>query len=1177
MNKRFSTLWAVFVTSMMVMVAFNLLIGNDDEAMVSAEGSAVADEYGYTWINSDDPDPKVEYDWIDITSIGTPLKTNLDSYSYGRYLYRYAIDQQIGFDFPFYGQTFSDLQVYPNGVLGFAPSTYNYALYNYGGEFPSSYVYTPPGTIAPFWDMYGAPLTDDDTSDIWVYQGETEQEEKYWICSWANIYYYYNTQNIVGSTYQVILYESGLIHINIKHSNPYNTNYLTIGIQNLEMSVGTTYSYGDLSMIHDEMAIEFKQYRSEIQYVEWSDGYGEDDDIYPAMAGQGDFDHSGKVVIWSEKGLEYMKEVDMVIGPGEENIIFRYDFGSDSFRVVQDPTRMSVLNSNFCSATPVSTDPNHKVMLEFHFDFNFNWKRIDHVGVRFIIRGTGIKTENIMLDNQFRVVSHVKIVGNLTVEDSRGRLIGKGDWIRGGDTIHFFGMHREYADEAIPIQPPDMIQIGIKDSVGVTYFGKETSDLDTYIYIDPRYSDMDFKLTFENVSFEGDESDKVEVQTLYSTGFPVQIDSDSPGLPSQLQVLPDAETNQPQNYDDDYEVFISWNDAVDQSSGVTTYYYSVNRNKDQASEDDIRSAPKSTGNNIALVENLPEGVNRIYLWAEDLVGNTGEAIFVEVIIDFSGVEFGGFYPSTGIWNTQLRPTCSIFINDTLTGVDPLTIEYEISTTDKIGLVGNWQNIPDSYATSNSLRVVVSGFFKNGVKNWIRFRAQDLAGNPYVISDSYNVWVDAESPKYSISSHSEDEFHLNPFQEVRIMIADAESGVDASSIEYRITTRGQTKWTPWKSYKDGVDGNSVEVRIAETFRRGEENYIQVRAKDLAGNPISYSKAFNLKINTYPEIVITEPSTGDQLFDDEDIIFDASESFDVDGDLLTFTWLFSSSSDDTQIVLGEVARVKTRLSKGEYTITLIIKDRVNNEVQSFMVIEVNERIDIREPEVLDRRDSDLDGMENWYEDKYKLDKLVKDANEDPDGDGFTNIQEFGDGSKYGENLTNPRDPRSRPITEFIDEGEEDTNPFSENMLALWGILVLLILVVVVTMIVVKSKKDRQVKRIKTVRNMRKIMPSVSWDQITTTAYMAPYAQGPTLAAAAGPALPSAAPTEVDPSTALPPAEQAAQEQPPADQPVQADPQPAPADPQPAPAQPQPAPFDPQPTPAPQPAQPDYQPPQ
>ncbi len=887
------------------------------------------------------------------------------------------------------------------------------------------------------------------------------------------------------------------------------------GIQNEDKDIGLTYGYNS-KYLQDEMSVLIKQFKTDVKDVEWTTGYGPEEDLYPAMSGAGATDYSAKVQVYCEKGVDRFTQLDMVIGPGKEGIIFRYDFSTDTFRKINDPLRLVVLKDDLSMASPYKGDPDFEAVVEFRYDFNLNWQSMDHTTVEFRLSGFAVKSSSTTFENQFRVISHVKMVGNLTVYDGRGKELQKGDWVRGGDTLHFSGLERRYADDSIPISPPDIVKIGIRDIPGNIYTGADTSELDTYVYVDPVFGEMDYRLIFINVTPEADESDDTKVKVLYTNGFLVQIDSDNPGIPGRVDVLPDDVNDKPRDYDNDRDVFIRWEDAIDQSSGVVMYYYSINKAKDRAT--DPIPMPKSAGSNVAELKNLPEGMNRIYIWAEDAVGNVGNEVFVDITIDLVGVVYSGFYPTTDVWNTQIRPTCSIFINDTLTGVDPLTIEYEISTS-SVGFSENWQNIQDSYAPSKSLRVVVTGFFKNGKDNWIRFRAQDLAENKYQVSDAFNVWVDAEQPKFEMVSHSEGTYHLLPTQEVRILITDKESGVDASTIEYRLTTKGQTDWTPWRSYKDGLDGKSVEVRITETFRRGDQNFVQVRALDLAGNPVRTSDAFNIRINTFPEAVVTSPSSGDILYDDTDIVFDASDSYDLDSDKLTFSWYYSKGDD--QVKLADVARYITPLDIGEYTITLVVKDRMDNEVQRNFVITVEKRISEEDElgTVNPTIDTDLDGMKDWFEIKYKLDPLVKDAGEDPDGDGYTNYEEFGNGKWYAQNLTNPKDPRSHPTQIYLQDDPEDKGPFSDSMLPLWGILVLLILVVVVTMAVMKNKKDKQVKRIRSVRNMRKIMPSVSWDQITTTAYMAPYVQGERVS----PALPTAAPL----TRALPPAANSADE--------------------------------------------------
>ncbi|MBN1539681.1 MAG: hypothetical protein JW939_06005, partial [Candidatus Thermoplasmatota archaeon] len=340
------------------------------------------------------------------------------------------------------------------------------------------------------------------------------------------------------------------------------------------------------------------------------------------------------------------------------------------------------------------------------------------------------------------------------------------------------------------------------------------------------------------------------------------------------------------------------------------------------------------------------------------------------------------------------------------------------------------------------------------------------------------------------------------------------------MEYRITTQGLTKWSLWLPYKDAENGPNPVVTLREHFRRGDDNYVQVRATDLSGNPISTSKAFNIRINTYPVIVVVSPSPGDQLFDGDLIVFDAGDSYDPDGDKLTYSW--SKSTPDGMESLGESEQVTAKLPVGEYTITLVVRDRVDNQVQMTFPITVEEKV--LPPDEDDDRDGD--GIPDWWERRYQLDPELKDAQHDPDDDGFTNLEEY-------QANTNPRNSISRPATPPLIDDEGALDLFSMDAWPLWVFLVVMVLVVVLSMQVMKSKKDRQVRRIHTVRNMRKIMPSVSWDQITTTAYLAPMANVG-LPASSGPALPSGAGLEYT-DQALPPVAEAG---------LQFEPSPAPA---------------------------------
>lgn len=122
-------------------------------------------------------------------------------------------------------------------------------------------------------------------------------------------------------------------------------------------------------------------------------------------------------------------------------------------------------------------------------------------------------------------------------------------------------------------------------------------------------------------------------------------------------------------------------------------------------------------------------------------------------------------------------------------------EYEISTDGEMTLIGNWENAEEIIEINGSIAISIEPLFKSGKGNFVLFRGRNSTGS-FVESEVYNIWCDAMDPGFRLNSHSEDEYQMNPEQEIIVQIEDEDSGVDGSSIEYRYTTSGLENMTEW---------------------------------------------------------------------------------------------------------------------------------------------------------------------------------------------------------------------------------------------------------------------------------------------------------------------------------------------------------------------------------------------
>jgi hypothetical protein len=194
------------------------------------------DGYGYVWIDSDEPGGPT-YSWVDISSTGTAITVGDDG-SVG--------PLSLGFDFPFYGNSYNEIFISSNGILTFVSGNSN----RLNMTIPSSGI--PNNMIAMWWDDLDPP----EAGDIYYYYDSANQR---FIVSFVGIRRYQSPNGAGSLTFQAILQPNGQITLQYGVMNPGTfpdgLESATIGIENSSGTDGLEVVF-DAAYMHNDLAID---------------------------------------------------------------------------------------------------------------------------------------------------------------------------------------------------------------------------------------------------------------------------------------------------------------------------------------------------------------------------------------------------------------------------------------------------------------------------------------------------------------------------------------------------------------------------------------------------------------------------------------------------------------------------------------------------------------------------------------------------------------------------------------------------------------------------------------------------------------------------------------------------------------------------------------------------------
>jgi hypothetical protein len=144
-------------------------------------------------------------------------------------------------------------------------------------------------------------------------------------------------------------------------------------------------------------------------------------------------------------------------------------------------------------------------------------------------------------------------------------------------------------------------------------------------------------------------------------------------------------------------------------------------------------------------------------------------------------------------------------------------------------------------------------------------------------------------------------------------------------DYKVTTIDET----YDYTTSGVI--TAKVKVTNEFVKSDSSYKTVEGENLRF------------INTHPRAlaelddndgIITLAAIGDNGVAN----FDASDSFDLDGSIVKYQWVFGDESDDNVITTTEPEVSHTYTETGTFTVTLTVTDNEPDKFQGFGIVEI-----------------------------------------------------------------------------------------------------------------------------------------------------------------------------------------------------------------------------------------------
>lgn len=212
------------LSAALVLVMVGALFAGAAVNVDAAQGAR--DSFGYRYTDSNAPAPSVSFNWIEINTTGTDSGVSGDDSYYGPF--------PIGFEFEFYGNTYSSFYISTNCFISFGDGS---------SSLSNTYIpntNTPNNYIAPYWDdMYVQSY-----SRVY-YQTMGSDPNQQLVVEYANVTRFGGSTQM---TFEIILNQTGEIWLQYLEMSGNTGTSATVGIENSGGTVGVQYSYNSGSL-----------------------------------------------------------------------------------------------------------------------------------------------------------------------------------------------------------------------------------------------------------------------------------------------------------------------------------------------------------------------------------------------------------------------------------------------------------------------------------------------------------------------------------------------------------------------------------------------------------------------------------------------------------------------------------------------------------------------------------------------------------------------------------------------------------------------------------------------------------------------------------------------------------------------------------------------------------------